>query len=321
MKYLQDHFFVFFEILFGLIILFVVFYLYRLPFEAFMYLFLIFFMELILVGIYDFSKYRKKVNDIHQLKDADTLCIQSATNLEKECLNSFLVREQHLKKEKEELKEQLNAIEQYYMIWTHQMKLPIAAMKLLLESDEIDKEACKSQLLRMDQNTDMVLAFIRMNSEQSDYLFQFYDLDDMIRQAIRYFAHECILINLSMDFESTHKSILTDEKWFVFVLEQILSNAIKYSFKNGCIHIYFEKDSLVIEDHGCGIDASDLPRIFEKGFTGYNGRMDKKASGLGLFLCKGICDSLSHQISIDSKVNQGTRVYITFLLDSCKENR
>lgn len=321
MKYFQDRFFVFCEILFGLFVFLFIFYLYRFPFEAILYLILIFSLELILLGIYDFSKYRRKLKDIHQLKEADTLSIQCATNLEKECLDSFLIREQKLKKEKEELKDQLNAVEQYYMIWTHQMKLPIAAMKLLLESEQIDKEACKSQLLRMDQNTDMVLAFIRMNSEQSDYLFQFYDLDDMIRQSIRYFAHECILMNLSMDFELTYKSILTDEKWFVFVLEQILSNAIKYSNKNGRIHIYFENNSLVIEDYGCGIDASDLPRIFEKGFTGYNGRMDKKASGLGLFLCKGICNSLSHQISIDSVMNQGTKVYITFLLDSCKENR
>ena len=103
--------------------------------------------------------------------------------------------------------------------------------------------------------------------------------------------------------------VLTDEKWLVFVLEQLLSNAIKYTNK-GCIHIYGYHSTLYIEDTGIGIYPSDLPRLFEKGFTGFNGRTDKQASGLGLYLCKSIMNKLSHNIEIESQVNIGTKVIL-----------
>ena len=103
--------------------------------------------------------------------------------------------------------------------------------------------------------------------------------------------------------------MLTDEKWLVFVIEQILSNGLKYT-KKGSISIYMEEDALVIRDTGIGISPEDLPRVFEKGFTGYNGRRDKKSTGIGLYLCKSILDRLGHKIEIRSQVGQGTSVYL-----------
>ena len=122
--------------------------------------------------------------------------------------------------------------------------------------------------------------------------------------------------------EQLSTQVLTDEKWLVFVIEQLLSNAIKYTPK-GSIHIYATSKqeanlittSLIIEDTGIGISAEDLPRIFERAFTGYNGRIDKKSSGLGLYLCKTILQKLGHEISITSKPQEGTCVTITFLED------
>ena len=155
----------------------------------------------------------------------------------------------------------------------------------------------------------MVLAYLRMRSIDTDYVFEVYELDDLIRQAIRKFSTEFIRKKLQIQFDETHIKVLTDEKWLVFVLEQLLSNAIKYT-DQGYVHIYGNDNTLYIEDTGIGIDASDLPRVFDKGFTGYNGRSDKKASGLGLYLCKNIIDKLSHRLELESQVDKGTKVIL-----------
>lgn len=200
-------------------------------------------------------------------------------------------------------------LEDYFTMWVHQAKLPIAAMKLLLEDEHLSKKELQFQLLRMEQYTDMVLAYLRLNSTNTDFLFKELELDDLIRQSIRHFSSEFICKHIKLDFKETHDMILSDEKWLVFVLEQILSNALKYTPEQGTITITMsEKHLLVIEDTGIGIDAGDLYCVFEKGYTGLNGRMDKTASGLGLYLCKNILDSLNHKITIESTVGKGTRV-------------
>ena len=150
----------------------------------------------------------------------------------------------------------------------------------------------------------MVLAYLRMKSTDTDYVFKTCELDELVRQAIRKFSFEFIRKKIRIDFDVTREKVLTDEKWLVFVLEQLLSNAMKYT-KQGSIHIYGQDSTLYIEDSGIGIDPSDLPRVFEKGFTGLNGRNDKQASGLGLYLCKSIMNKLSHDMEIQSQINKG----------------
>ena len=159
----------------------------------------------------------------------------------------------------------------------------------------------------------MALQYLRMEKMTSDLVFARYDLDALIRQAVRKYAPLFIRRKIILSYEPVHCEVLTDEKWLVFVLEQILSNALKYT-KSGSIHIYLSPDApktLVIEDTGIGIAPQDLPRIFEKGYTGCNGRTDKKASGLGLYLCKRICKNLGIGISISSEVDYGTCVYLS----------
>ena len=149
-----------------------------------------------------------------------------------------------------------------------------------------------------------------MGSNKNDFVLKEYDLDNIIRQAVRKYAPLFIRKKISLDFQPTTYKVLTDEKWLVFVIEQLLSNAIKYTNK-GKISIYsLENKKLVIEDTGIGISKEDIPRIFDKGFTGYNGRTDKKATGLGLYLCKNILDKLSHKISIESEVGVKTKVIL-----------
>lgn len=201
----------------------------------------------------------------------------------------------------------------YYTIWAHQIMTPIAAMRLLLQVEQAGKkEELLDQLFKIEQYVEMVLQYIRMESLSNDLVFREVSLDDVVRQAIRKYAKSFIRQKIKLNYQELNCTVLTDEKWLVFVIEQILSNALKYTPK-GEITITLDPDlpmTLVIEDTGIGIEPEDLPRVFEKGFTGYNGRADKKSTGIGLYLCKQILNKLSHTIRIESKVNQGTRVKI-----------
>ena len=168
----------------------------------------------------------------------------------------------------------------------------------------------KQHLFKIEQYVEMVLSYIRLDNSENDFVIKEYNLDDIVRQAIRKYAPLFIRKKISLDFQNTNYKVLTDEKWLVFVIEQLLSNAIKYTNK-GKISIYpLENKKMVIEDNGIGISPEDIPRIFDKGFTGYNGRADKKATGLGLYLCKNILDKLSHKISIESEIGVGTKVIL-----------
>lgn len=197
----------------------------------------------------------------------------------------------------------------YYTIWAHQIKTPIAAMRLNLQSSDSSEAGClRSDLTRIEQYVEMVLAFLRLDSESSDYVFKERSLDPIIRGAVKKFAQEFIGRKIRLQYEPVELRTVTDDKWLSFVLEQILSNALKYT-REGSVHICLrEPKTLCISDTGIGIAPEDLPRIFEKGYTGCNGRADKKASGIGLYLCKRICDNLGIGIAAESEPGKGTTI-------------
>ena len=211
----------------------------------------------------------------------------------------------------------------YYGMWVHQIKTPIAALGVLLQSGEELEEvqespkaqeltrSMKMEVFRIEQYVDMVLTYLRMGSATSDYAFRICSLEEIVRQAVRKYSQMFIMTRTRLHLEIQDQKILTDEKWLTFVIEQILSNAVKYA-RGGEISIYTEDKTLVIADDGIGIAEEDLPRIFEKGFTGYNGRANKKSTGIGLYLCKTIIDRLHHTIWIESKPEKGTKVYLNF---------
>lgn len=201
----------------------------------------------------------------------------------------------------------------YYTIWAHQIKTPIAAMHLTLQNEDTElSRKLSEELFRIEQYVEMVLCYLRLGSDSTDYVIRLQELDDIVKQAIRKFSSQFIRKRIRLVYEPLHKQVITDEKWLQFVIEQILSNAIKYTRSEGSITIDLETpDTLCIRDTGIGIAPEDLPRIFEKGYTGYNGRRDKKASGIGLYLCKRICDHLGHNLSVNSSLEAGTVVRIS----------
>lgn len=204
---------------------------------------------------------------------------------------------------------------EYYTAWVHQIKTPIASMRLKLEErDDKEARALSVELSRIEQYVEMVLTYLRLDAGSTDYCFAVCELDDILKQAIRRFAHFFIGKKLSLSYKPTRYQVLTDEKWLLFVIEQVLSNALKYT-KEGQISIEMQDEVLVVRDTGIGIAAEDLPRIFEKGYTGFNGRRDKKASGIGLYLCRRITTNLGHRIWANSVLGEGTAVCINLHRD------
>ena len=187
-------------------------------------------------------------------------------------------------------------------------------MRLHLQNeDSALSRTLTSDLHRIEQYVEMVLTFLRLNSESTDYVIKEYDLDKIIKSAVRKFSADFIGRKLSLVYEPVNTTVITDEKWLSFVIEQVLSNALKYT-PAGSITITLENEkTLRIRDTGIGIAPEDLPRIFENGYTGYNGRTDKKASGIGLYLCKRICNNLGHTITARSMVDVGTIIDIDLL--------
>ena len=205
----------------------------------------------------------------------------------------------------------MNAMMDYYTLWAHQIKTPIASMSLRLqEEDTAQSRALLSDLGRIERYVSMVLTYLRLEGSSTDYVIRKTDLDSVLRPVFKQFAGEFISRKLKLDYTPVNVNVLTDEKWLSFVVEQLLSNALKYTPK-GSVSVYLEEPSvLCIRDTGIGIAPEDLPRVFERSYTGLTGRADKRASGLGLSLCKRVCDNLGHGITIESVPDQGTTVRV-----------
>lgn len=186
-----------------------------------------------------------------------------------------------------------------------------ARLRLLLQDADTDEQrALLEQVQSVEQYVEMVLGYLRLESPSSDYVIRNYALDDIVRQVVRKYASQFIRRKLRLEYTPLNVSVITDEKWLLFVIEQVLSNALKYT-RSGSVSITLEAPkTLCIRDTGIGIAPEDLPRVFEKGYTGSNGRTDKRATGIGLYLCRRILAKLGHSITIVSTPGVGTTVRI-----------
>lgn len=293
-----------------------IFYLYNLPFEALFYSGLLYFVVALIASIIDYNNYRKSYI---YLKYLESNILNSMEDLPK----SLDIRVEYYQKiierlhnEVEKLKiednKKMEDLVDYYSMWIHQIKTPIAALNFLLDNEETDVKAFRQELFKIERYVEMVLTYIRLGSETSDYVITSINLDEVVRENIKKYATLFINKKIKLNYVSHETYVISDKKWLGFAFEQLLSNAIKYTKSGGEISINISESKLVIEDNGIGIYEEDLPRIFEQSFTGLNGRYEKKSSGLGLYLCKKTLDKLQHKIEITSEVNKGTKVDITF---------
>ncbi len=315
-------FFIFFFIFFCTLLL------YRLPFEAALYpgvvcIFCgVFFLGMDMQKVW--KRYRR-LQELHGLPAELQGNFPRIESLEDEGYQQII---QGLcegqRQQAEEMSIRYTDMIDYYTIWAHQIKTPIASMRLNLQNEDSPvSRRTLEDLHRIEQYVEMVLCYLRLDSDSTDYLIGEYNLDEIVKQAVKKFSVQFIRKKIKLCYQPLHAKVVTDEKWLQFVLEQVISNALKYT-ASGEITIELEGNSthersgrvvLCIRDTGMGIAPEDLPRIFEKGYTGYNGRSDKKASGIGLYLCRRICDSLRHTITANSSLESGTVIRIGFVQD------
>ena len=282
--------------IFILSVFWVVFLLMNLSFESYFLAFeiIVFFYLVYLVFMAFLNKKEEKLkNQIQELEEANL-------NLR----NDFLAKEKEL--------------QEYFLIWIHQIKTPITAGKLICDGD-IENENVKNikkELIYIEDYTNMALSYLKMANHNTDMDISLVNLDDIIKPLIKKYAILFISNNIKLEYEKLNVKVITDSKWCMVVIEQLLSNAIKYT-KNGIVSISFneKKNYLEIKDNGIGIKDSDLPKIFDKGYSGFNGRQNQKSTGIGLFLVKQILDKLGQKVKLESKLGEGTSVKVYFNID------
>lgn len=291
------------------------FLLYHLPIGAVIYPAILCVAAGIIIMVFDFSRIKREhevLQRIRTMTDAIAGTFPKIDSIKDEDYQQIiqLISEEHSAYRNETNRKYSDMID-YYTVWVHQIKTPIASMRLHLQTeDSALARKLTADLYRIEQYVEMVLTFLRLNSESTDYVIKEYDLDKIIKQTVRKLSSEFIGRKLSLIYEPLNTTVITDEKWLSFVIEQVLSNALKYT-PAGSITITLENEkTLRIRDTGIGIAPEDIPRIFENGYTGYNGRSDKRASGIGLYLCKRICSNLGHTITAQSIVDVGTIIDI-----------
>jgi Signal transduction histidine kinase len=206
---------------------------------------------------------------------------------------------------------------EYIELWIHEVKTPMASSKLIIENNPSEiTQSLWEELNIIDYYLEQALFYSRSNGVEKDYIIKETPLRDLVNNVIRRNSKSFIRNKIKLTLENLNHSVLTDSKWMEFILNQIVINAIKYSNENSYIRIYEKENNnnitLFIEDNGIGISEKDLPRVFEKGYTGQAGRQYVKSTGIGLYLCKKLCDRLGLLLQIESKESTGTTVSILF---------
>lgn len=291
----------------------------------------------VLVGFFRYSSKVKALSNALERPVEEQAQLPEATD-DVEMLYHRLLENQSIARNESESSAAIrqSQMRDYYSMWVHQIKTPISAMKLLLEAEreELGQLMCddeqsqcllsdnmdsfEDELFRIEEYVSMALQYQRVSSTENDFVLEKVSVDGVIRDTIKKYAKVMIRRHIGMNYSGTVQEVYTDGKWLAFMLEQILSNAIKYT-PQGVVTIETaeEKDRffITIKDTGIGIKAEDLPRVFEKGYTGYNGHADKKATGIGLYLCRQMADKLGHTIRMESEIGKGTKVWIGVDLD------
>lgn len=293
--------------------------LYNLPSEPVLYALLLSVAAIVAIDVFSYIKAYKKHSILTRLANeitvtADNLPKAVSTD-DKDYSRLITTLSDHCISLKEKSDESLRATNEYYTMWVHQIKTPISAMRLILQSEDSESNRLLSdELMKIEQYVDMALCYVRLESSCNDLVIKNYSLDDIVKKSVRKFSSQFIGKKLSLDYKELDTDIITDEKWLSFIIGQLLSNAIKYTDK-GSVSIYMKPDTdrkiLCISDTGIGIDPADLPRIFDNGYTGLNGRYDMKASGIGLYLCRCTADMLGITITARSELGKGS----VFMLD------
>lgn len=264
-------------------------------------------------NIYELIKTNKE-NSIHCLPEPNTY----QQGLYHQLLqNAYETQSREIEKLHEEKRENL----EFIASWVHEIKTPISVTRLILEnslgkpiSETLD--SLEEEVDKIDNYVERALYYSKIDAFSKDYFITEINLDKLIKEMVKKHAKTFINKKIKIEIENLNTFISSDTKWLSFIVEQILSNSLKYTSTYGKIKIYFEEDSkekkLIIEDNGIGIKQEDIGRIFDKGFTGYIGRQNYKSTGMGLYLAKKLSKKLGHDITAISEFEEYTKVIIHF---------
>ena len=283
----------------------------------------------VLYILYDFNRrkkfYNKLLNDLDLLdkKYLITEMIDKPDFYEGEIFYDALYEIDKSMAEKiKEYSLSIQDFKEYIEMWIHEVKLPLASLNLIVHNHkELSDKKITEQLKRLDDDIEQVLYYVRSENAEKDYMINETELNKVISNVAM--KNKDILLENNIDFEVEvgNKKVLTDSKWLEFIVNQIVSNSIKYIRNNveHLIKITAEENNkiiiLKIYDNGIGIGKSDIPKVFDKTFTGNNGRKIETSTGMGLYIAKQLCKKLGHKITIDSKENEYTEVSILFNKD------
>ena len=295
-----------------------VFALYGIRMEAAWYPILITALFGVIMLAAGFVRYDKRRRNMERILSSDGIfpdaadILPKAESLEEEDYHELLGKmEAAFRKKKGEWDASRRDMDDYYATWVHQIKAPIAVMKVMLQQEDTpENRELSAELFRVEQYAEMALCYVRLGEGASDLVIQEYDLDTIIRKAVRKYAGQFIRRRIRLVYEGTAVRVITDEKWLSFIIEQLLSNAVKYTSEGSVTIAVEDGKKLSVTDTGIGISPEDMPRIFEKGYTGYNGRLDKKSTGIGLSLCRKAAEKLGHVLTAESEPGKGSRFTI-----------
>lgn len=281
---------------------------------------------LLLYLTFNFIVKRRYYNALDVIANNDTDDISTAlpypTNYEEELINDILFKVfKHQNKKIEKL--YLDKVEnmEFVTSWVHEIKTPIAVSRLTIENamgepTEETLDSIEEELFKIDNYVEQALYYSKIDDFSKDYFINEISIDTILKGLIKKNAKSLIGKRIRFSMKDTEIDILTDKKWLSFVIDQVLSNAVKYTPSGGTLEIYCEKNAdakrLIIKDSGIGIPPEDINRVFDKGFTGNNGRVFNQSTGMGLYLAKKMCHKLGHNIKVESELNKYTKVIIEF---------
>lgn len=295
------------------------------PLNIVFILLLIWFGPLLIYMFLEYIKYKKYLSNLTQTVEALDMkyllseVIEEAGFQEANIINDiFRQCNKSMHENVKYYKDEQSEYREYIETWVHEIKTPIASAKLILENDDSNlSERINYEMKRVEGFIEQVLYYARSSDVSKDYIIKEFKLRDVVMKAIKSNSRDFISKNIKLNIKEVEGNVFTDEKWVEFIINQIIINAVKFSDPNkGEVVIYSKVNEnniiLTIEDNGVGINEKDIDRVFEKGFTGENGRKFGKSTGIGLYLCKKLCDKLGIGVSLSSKVNEGTKVSLVF---------
>lgn len=298
-------------------LIFLTFYLYEFSFAPFFDGWLFTAFVLLVYSVVSFYRSFRKQKQLELLATKDLqlsnlVFLPKATTLSEQTYQEVLrLVLENKNQEQEELQRKQRAMLDDFGLWLHQIKTPVAALDLLIQSGQLDPRTMKNEVFKINEYLQMILNYMRQNLDQADLVFQQLSIEKIIKSVVKKYATFFSQKDLSLQLGNLEGRVYSDQKWLIFILEQVIFNAIKYT-ENGTISISFSDNQLTIQDTGIGIRSEDLPRVFEKGYTGMNGREQQRASGLGLYLSQEAAEKLGCRLYIESQVKKGTTVTIVF---------